>query len=155
MEPTERQLLALMLRSMGLNLSEIAEVLGTSRQNVHSMIKRGLKNVKKFENLCKLMRACSSRVHVTVKAGESLSEVAFKVMEAADKANVKLKGNEQDIMSYLKFEVENDGRRLLERCIIAISDEGRLVTLTKDTMTEFIKIKEEASKLVSIYKTAR
>ncbi len=140
---------------MGLNLSEIAEALGTSRQNVHSMVKRGLKNVEKFEHLCKLMKACTSRVHVFAEAGESLSEVAFKVMEAADEAGIKLKGNEQDVMSYLKFEVENDGRKLSEPCVIAINDEGRLVALTKNTMSEFIKIKEEASKLVSVYKMTK
>lgn len=155
MEPTDKQLLVLLLRSMGLNLSEIASILGTSRQNVHSIMKRGLRNIKKFENMYKLMKACASRVQLEFEADDMLSNVAFKIMETADNIGIKLRGNEQDIVSYLKFEVENNGRELLEPCIVAITDEGRLVILTKDSMKEFSKIKDKASKLISIYKKSK
>ncbi len=151
MEPTERQLMALMLKSMGFKLGEIAEVMGTSKQNVHSMIKRGLKNVEKYDTMNKLLKASIAASILFFKPGEKLIDVAYKLLEEADRLSIKLRGNEQDLASCVKLEVDNDGRTILEPVAIGICRNGKIVILTKNALEQFTRLKLEIDKLVSVY----
>ncbi len=148
MGPTEKQMLALLMRSRGMSLTEIAEFLGTSKQNVASLIKRGKQNIKKFEKMYKLMKACNAKSFLEFKRGDKLYDVAEKVMEEADKANIKLKGNVNDIVSFIKMEGLVEEGSLKEDHGIALSDDGTIVVLTGEPLETF-------RKLISVYLTVK
>jgi len=144
-KPTERQLIALLLKSEGLSLSEIARLLDTSKQNVASLIKRGKENVEKYETLYKVMKACTSKKFKIFPSGESLFRVAEEVMKMADESSIKLKGNVNDVASYIKMEGRVEEGALKVPHGVALCEDGKLVVLTDASLDEF-------SKLLSVYR---
>jgi len=146
--PTERQMLALMLKSKGLTLTEIARILGTSKQNVVSLIRRGKQNVEKYEKMYKIMRACESKIFTTFEKGTKLYDVAEEIMKIADKVSIKLRGNVNDVASYVKMEGDVEDGELASPHGVALCEDGRIIVLTGEALEEF-------SKLLLLYQKVR
>jgi len=137
-----------MLKSKGLTLTEIAKILGTSKQNVASLIRRGKQNIEKYEKMYKIMRACESKAFVRFEKGAKLYSVAEELMKLADKVSIKLKGNVNDVASYIKMEGDIEDGELANPHGIALCEDGKIAVLTGEALEEF-------SKLLSLYQKVR
>ncbi|ABU82518.1 hypothetical protein Igni_1342 [Ignicoccus hospitalis KIN4/I] len=135
-----------MLRSKGYGVTEIAKMLNTSKQNVTSLIKRGMKNVKKYEVTYKLLKASGAKRVVFFDEGVKLYDVASQLIKIADSLSIKLKGNINDIMSYLKFEGDVINGALAKPHAVGVLEDGHLVVLKDEALEEF-------GKLVTLYET--
>jgi len=145
LDPTDRQLLALMLKSKGFKTSEIAELLNTTKQNVASLIKRGMRNINKYEVLYKVMKACWAKGFLDLPEGLNLYQASVQIIDLANELSIKLKGNVNDIMSFLKIEGSVKEGVLTEPHGVALMDDGSLVVLKGESLAKY-------NNLVSVYR---
>ncbi len=105
---TEEQYKVLQLRIKGYTQREIAEMLGTSRENIAIIEKRALRNIRLAEETLNAYKSLLAVAKVTIKPGTHLVEVPKLVIEAADKAKVKLKANFTKIYDEIRFRAINN-----------------------------------------------
>lgn len=104
---TERQLEVLKLRQLGLSYQEIAEKLGTTRENVYILEKRGLKNIEIARATLEVAKHQGILCEIKLKAGTRLIEVPRIIVDEADKRNVKLRANFTRIYDEIRYKVPN------------------------------------------------
>lgn len=100
---TEEQYKVLKLRLNGLTQREIAEILKTSRENVAILEKRAKRNIKLAEETLNTYKSLLAVAKVEIKEGTHLVDVPRLVIDAADKAKVKLKANFTRIYDEIRF----------------------------------------------------
>lgn len=87
---TERQKQVLRLRSQDRSVTDIAILLGTSKQNIHALEKAALSNVDRARNTLFFYLKFSTPIMVTVKAGEDIQDIVTRVLEAANDNDIHL-----------------------------------------------------------------
>lgn len=100
---TERQLEVLRLRREGLTHREIAEKLGTSRENVVMLEKRA---IRKLELAKATLRFASTLGHcgkVELNPGTRMVDIPRKVLDEADKIRLKLRVNFTRIYDEIRY----------------------------------------------------
>lgn len=90
---TQRQMQVLRLRSQDRSVTDIARLLSTSKQNVHSLEKAALSNVERARNTLAFYRLLSTPVVVTVEAGEDIQNIVTLVLKAADDSGIRIMHN--------------------------------------------------------------
>jgi len=113
---TEEQYKVLQLRIKGYTQREIAEILGTSRENVAIIEKRAMRNIRLAEETLNAYRSLLAVAKVTIKPGTHLVEVPKLVIEAADNAKVKLKANFTRIYDEIRFKA---GKNIMEQGLLS------------------------------------
>jgi len=123
---TEEQYKVLQLRIKGYTQREIAEILGTSRENVAIIEKRAMRNIRLAEETLNAYRSLLAVAKVTIKPGTHLVEVPKLVIEAADNAKVKLKANFTRIYDEIRFKAGKNihGTRVIKPITILIFKNG-------------------------------
>lgn len=128
---TEKQTTVLKLKAEGLNQSEIAEKLGTTRANICSIEKRANKNIKKAEKTTNLAKKIQSPVTVTIGAGEDILKSVKKIFSEADKAGVHVSVGTPELISKIKEKAEErlKGRRSTGQIELSLTPDGEIIIL--------------------------
>lgn len=123
---TEEQYKVLQLRIRGYTQREIAEILGTSRENVAIVEKRAMRNIRLAEETLNIYKSLLAVAKVTIKPGTHLIEVPKIIVEAADKADVKLKANFTRIYDEIRFKAGKNvrGTRVIKPITVLIFRNG-------------------------------
>lgn len=100
---TERQYTVLKLRIAGKTQEEIARMLGTSRENISIIEKRAWRKIRLAEETLKYVKELLAVTKITIPSGTHLVQVPSLLIEAADRAGVKLKGNFTRIYDEIRF----------------------------------------------------
>lgn len=88
---TKRQIEVLKLRARGMSLGEIAKIIGTSRQNVSTILKAALTKLKLAEETVRLYRRLTAPVTIRVGRDEDLDEIVGRIYSEADRAGIHIK----------------------------------------------------------------
>jgi len=141
----ERQLRVLFYRNrLGLSYNEIGNKIGTTKQNVHSMLKRISKNYSSCLKVIEEVEAISNPF-VEVMKGSSILEVSDDVIKTADSEGIKLRGNKNDVLSWIKWNFRCNNLKVEEEGGIVIRRDGTLFKVTSETIK---RVKAIVSQLV-------
>ena len=123
---TERQLEVLSLCRKGLSYQEIAKRLGTTRENVYILEKRGLKNIEIARATLEVAKHQGILCEIHLSPGTRLIEVPKIIVDEADKHNVKLRANFTRIYDEIRYKVPNaiKGTRLAKEVVVYIMIDG-------------------------------
>lgn len=123
---TCKQLRVLALASRGLSLAQVAEALGVSRQDASVALHRARRNLEKALETLEAYYAASSPVLVEAAPGETVGEVASRLLEAADRAGVRLPLGRAEVALLLRGLLRGrlDGDRVTEETCIALGPEA-------------------------------
>ncbi len=100
---TPTQFKVLRLRLEGLSQEEVAERLGTTRQNISIIERRAKRNLKLAEETLKAYRELVAASSVEVPPETHLVDIPRMVIDAADEAGVKLRANFTRIYDEIRF----------------------------------------------------
>ena len=124
---TELQLKVLELRvKHGLTQEEVAKLLNTTRENVAMIERRARRNVKLAADTLAAYNKLRAAAVVEVKPNTHLVEIPKLVVEAGDRAGVKLKVNFTKVYDEVKFKARSciEGVRVARPFNIVIYRDG-------------------------------
>ena len=99
---TARQLEILGLRSRGMSTEEIASNIRTSTKNVIIIEAAMHRKLERAANTMKLVQEGGLASSVTVRSGTHLLDAVRSIIDKADEAHIKLRGNLLDLMSSIR-----------------------------------------------------
>ncbi|MGC8593931.1 MAG: Tfx family DNA-binding protein [Nitrososphaeria archaeon] len=102
---TERQLEILDLRKRNMSYDEIAKKLGTTPENVYILEKRALRNLRLAFETIKAAVAGNIVMKVKFEKGTKLVNIPPALVNKADEAGIKLKGNFTKIFDDIRYSV--------------------------------------------------
>lgn len=128
---TDTQLKVLKLKAQGLNQSQIAKKLGTTRANISSIEKRANKNIEKAKNTTNISRKIQSPVTITIEPGEDILKSIKKIFSKADKAGVHVSSGTPEMVSKIKAKAEErlKGRRSTGQIEVILTAEGEIIVM--------------------------
>ncbi|MCD6480396.1 Tfx family DNA-binding protein [Candidatus Bathyarchaeota archaeon] len=100
---TPTQFEVLRLRLEGLSQEEVAERLGTTRQNISIIERRAKRNLRLAEETLRAYRELVAASSVEVPPETHLVDIPRMVIDAADEAGVKLRANFTRIYDEIRF----------------------------------------------------
>lgn len=145
---TRKQVLVLALRRRGLGISEIAKLLGVTRQDVSSSIRRAERNAKKALETLEAFYAASSPVVIRVDAGETLEALAEELLREADRVGIQLPLGRAELLTYLRGLLAKaiEGGRLQRPACIATGYNGLPLTIPCRLLDIVDKMAAEAAR---------
>lgn len=96
------------LRKEGYSTEGIAREIGTTRQNVSILEKRGHRNLEKAIRTVNAVRELKLSHEVRIDGNIHVLDAVKKVLKSADELNIRLNDNLIGIMTRLKMAVESD-----------------------------------------------
>jgi len=123
---TKAQVEVLKLRLMGLTQEEIASKFGTSRQNIAIIGKRGRRNLKLAEETIRVYEKITTAASVRVKPDTHMVDIPRLVIDAADKAKVKLRADFTRIYNEIRFKAPGcvKGPKVVKPITVLILKDG-------------------------------
>jgi len=120
------QIEVLGLQLKGLNQEQIASKLGTTRQNISTIERRARRNLVLAHQTLEVYEGLTAAATVELRPGTFKIDIPRKVVDAADKANVKLKADFTRIFNELRFKVPEcvDGRSVVKPITVLILRDG-------------------------------
>ncbi|MDY6866025.1 MAG: Tfx family DNA-binding protein [Halobacteriota archaeon] len=101
---TEQQIEVLRLRELGLTQKEISERLGTSRENISIIEKRGRTNIERSVETLKEWELIKSPIAVIIEKGTDILYIPKLIFDEADKKGIKVKSNLVEIITMIEVE---------------------------------------------------
>jgi Tfx family DNA-binding protein len=128
---TERQYEVLKLRLEGRTQEEVAKILGTTRENISIIEKRAWRKYKLAEYTIKVIKNLMAATEVHIPADTHLINIPSMVVEAANKAGVKLKANFTLIYDEIRFKARAcvEGTKVVRPIKIVIFKDGSFEVL--------------------------
>lgn len=125
---TEKQLKILELRAQGYKQREIAELLGTTRENVAILEKRARENVEKARRTIIAFESLSP-VKVLLEEGEDLFSAPEKILRIADRHGIKVVHNKTSLIGMLRRHAGSriQGNRIAGRVVVNLLRSGRVI----------------------------
>ncbi len=105
---SSRQIQIMKLRKEGYSTEGIAREIGTTRQNVSILEKRGHRNLEKAIRTVNAVRELKLSHEVRIDGNIHVLDAVKKVLKSADELNIRLNDNLIGIMTRLKMAVESD-----------------------------------------------
>ena len=123
---TERQYQVLKMRFEGKTQEEIAKELGTSRENISIIERRALKKYKLAEETIQIIRGLMAATEVVLPENTHLVNIPAILVNAANDAGVKLRGNFTLIYDEIRFKAKNcvSGTKLVKPVKVIIFRDG-------------------------------
>jgi HTH-type transcriptional regulator, fmd operon transcriptional regulator len=123
---TDIQIEVLGLQLKGHNQEEIASKLGTTRQNISTIERRAQRNLALAHQTMEVYENLTAAATVELRPGTFKIDVPRKVVDAADKAEVKLKADFTRIFNELRFKVPEcvDGKKVVKPITVLILKDG-------------------------------
>ncbi len=125
---TEEQLKVLGFRLDGVKQEDIAGILGTTRQNVSLVERRARNNLEKAEATLKAYRRLMTAATVELDSGTHLVDVPRMLVDAADKAGVKITIDFALVYKELRDEARDhiNGPRITKPINLHILKDGKI-----------------------------
>lgn len=105
---TARQLQIMKLRQDGLKTDQIAQSIGTTRQNVIILEKRAHRNLDRAIRTLNAVRDMRLTTDFELPQGTHILDAVRKIIDSADKSGIRLTDNLIGIMTRFKVAMEND-----------------------------------------------
>lgn len=123
---TKAQVEVLKLRLMGLTQEEIASKFGTTRQNVAIIEKRGRRNLRLAEETIRVYENITTAASVKVKPNTHMVDIPRLIIDAADKAKVKLMADFTRIYNEIRFKAPRcvKGPKVVKPITVLILKDG-------------------------------
>ncbi len=123
---TERQLEVLKLRAEGLSQEEVARRIGTSRANVAILEARARSNISKARATLAALKTFGITFQAVIKPGTHMVDIPRTVLDRADEANIKVKGNFLGIIEQIRFKARGKLRRgrVVKPIVVTILPDG-------------------------------
>jgi len=106
---THRQLEILKLRQAGRTQSEIAELLGTTRENISIAEKRAKENVRKARKTLEEYEKITA-IEIDLRNISDIVRIPKAIFEEADKHSIKVTNNATEILESVEDFIENTGQ---------------------------------------------
>jgi Tfx family DNA-binding protein len=128
---TRRQMEVLKLRNEGYSQDEITKRLGTTKQNISTIEKMALRNVKRAENTIKFVKLLTAPIWFRVDENTDLDEVARRIYSEADKAKIHIAYDGLSLATKIRKELMDKLRHrlIIRRFEIGITREGEIIVL--------------------------
>ncbi|MDY6966285.1 MAG: Tfx family DNA-binding protein [Halobacteriota archaeon] len=111
---TEQQIEVLKLRELGLTQKEISEKIGTTRENVSIIEKRGRTNIERSRETLKEWRRIKAPIIIKIDKGTDILNIPKQIFDEADRKGIKVKSNLIEILTRLGM----DKRGLIKNRIL-------------------------------------
>jgi len=123
---TEKQYEVLKLRAEGKTQKEVAEIMGTTRENVSVIEKNALRKIRLAEETLKVYKDLMKAGEIIIEPGTHLVTIPQKLVQLADEKGVKLRGNFTTIYDYIRMNAsENiEGVRVVKPIKIIVFRDG-------------------------------
>lgn len=132
---SEKQFKVLQLRiEKGLSQAEVANILGTTRENVAIIERRARRNVELAEQTLRAYRSLQCATRVRIEPGTHLVEVPGIIVKAGDSVGVKLRANFTRIYDEIRFKAGDcvSGSRVVKPFSVAILRSGDIEVTRED-----------------------
>ncbi len=129
---SDQQFKVLQLRiKQGLSQSEIANDLGTSRENVTIIEKRARANIKLAEETIQVYKLLLSLAKMKIEAGTHLVDVPGIIVKFGDSIGIKLNVNFTTLYDEIKIRAGDciENRRVVKPFTVAIFRDGSIEVL--------------------------
>lgn len=132
---TKSQMDVLKLRHAGLTQEEIAERFNTTRQNIATIEKRGKRNLELAEETIREYTKIISAASLKVRPGTHMVDIPRLVIDAADKAKVKLRADFTRIYNEIRFKapVCVEGTRVVKPITVLILEDGDIEIIPRES----------------------
>jgi len=131
---SDRQFQVLQLRiEKELSQEEIANMLGTTRENVTIIEKSARRNIKLAEETLQTYRLLLSVAKITIEAGTHLIDIPGIVVKAGDDIGVKLQVNFTRIFDEVRFKAGDciSGSRIVKPFTVTIFSDNRIEVMPR------------------------
>ncbi len=132
---TEEQVKVLRLRAEGYTLEQIASILGTSKSNIHSILKKAKETLERAKRTIDLYREIYSTISFIFNRGDSLANIITHIYNTADIYGIKIRMRSLELLYYLREILWNclEPRKDLLLCDIhvKIDRDGHVIVSTK------------------------
>ena len=130
---TKSQIDVLRLRHAGLTQGEIARKFNTTRQNIAIIEKRGKRNLQLAEETILEYGKLKTAASLRIKPGTHMVDIPRLVVNAADKARVKLKADFTRIYNEIRFKAAGcvKGAGIVKPITILILEDGDIEVITE------------------------
>ncbi len=132
---TEEQVRVLKLRAEGYTLEQIARILGTSKSNIHSILKKAKETLERARKTIDLYKELYSTISFRFSRGETLANIITRIYDTADVYGVKIKMRSLELLYYFReilwgcLEPRKD--ILLCDIIVRVDKDGHVIVSTK------------------------
>ncbi len=128
---TLKQMDILKLRNEGYSHEEIAKRSGTTKQNIHSIEKMALRNMKRAENTMKFMKLLKAPIWFSVDENTDLETVVRRIYSEANGANIHIVYDALSLSTKIREEAMNKIKhRLIVRGFeVGITKEGDVLLI--------------------------
>ncbi|GBE17879.1 putative transcriptional regulator [archaeon BMS3Abin16] len=126
---TKRQLEILELRNSGLNQTEIAKNLGTTRANISATEKTARENIRKAENTINVAKMLNAAAIIKIEKDTDLNEVPKKIYEKAGALAIHVNLDTPSLIGTINRACADQikGRRIISEIEIAITKDGDII----------------------------
>ncbi|HIH69999.1 Tfx family DNA-binding protein [Methermicoccus shengliensis] len=126
---TPRQVEVMRLRAMGLTQEEVAERMGTTKQNVSSLERRAKRTIERAKRTLRLARMLTAPVWIEAHVGDDIEQLAHEAYRRCDEQDIHIVHDRLELLSLIRKEV---GDRVRHRLVvssfeIAITREGEVL----------------------------
>ena len=141
---TEIQLTTLYYKSHGYSLREIAEIHGSSHQNISIAYKRALKNREIAEKTIFYYNLITSCIQLIIPAGTKLVDIPKIILDKCDEKNIKLRADVTLIFKTIRFKHREclEGNMLKKPLLVLVNSNGEL------NIYSYEKVKDDYNKLL-------
>ena len=132
---TKSQTDILKLRHAGLTQEEIAKKFNTTRQNIAIIEKRGKRNLRLAEETIREYAKITSAASLKLRPGIRMVDIPRFVVDAADKANVKLKADFTRVYNEIRFKASGcvEGTRVVRPITVLILEDGDIEIIPRES----------------------
>lgn len=129
---TRRQAEVLVMREHGLKQADIADRLGTTRENITGIENRARENVEKARETVDFAEFLSAPVRVSIPAETDLYDAPDLVFEACDEAGITVTHNAPELMKQISDAAGSavEGRQVRASLSVTVTSDGT-VRVTK------------------------
>ena len=133
----------LKLRNAGLTQEEIAKKFNTTRQNIAMIEKRGKRNLRLAEETIGEYVKITSAASVKVMPGIHMVDIPRFVIDAADKANVKLKADFTRVYNEIRFKAPEcvEGTRVVRPITVLILEDGDIEIIARESSKDRYRLR--------------
>lgn len=137
---TEQQVRVLKLRSKGLSLRQIAEIMGTSHQNIAVTEKRAYEKVRQAEKTLLVYKLITSPIKVVIEENTRLIDIPRLIIDEADKKKIRVRGDFTLIYKILRYKTSDciKGQKTIKPILILIEEDGTVNAYNYDKIKDIV-----------------
>lgn len=123
---TKTQIISIYYKSRGLSYRKIAEIIGTSHQNIAVACRRAIRNIELSRKTILYYKLVTAKLVALINKGVHLAEIPSLIIEECDKRGIKLKADFTLLFKQIRFYTPQcvSGARLSGEIMIIVDENG-------------------------------